>query len=204
MRLIILLILIIVILGVFYWYNYGKMTFIKSPIDNNFYMVRDLPDKYTAVNLLATMRLNIIKLKDHLNSKKDTDYKEYKQYIEQLSNRIHNVTISESRGNEDVKDENGENKEIVTSYSVNKGEELVFCLRSRKEKDMFHTINILMYVILHEISHIACPEYGHGPLFKKIFAFFTKTAMNLKIYEYDDYAKSPKEYCGIYLSDSIV
>ncbi len=204
MRLIILLILIIVILGVFYWYNYGKMTFIKSPIDNNFYMVRDLSDKYTAVNLLATMRLNIIKLKDHLNSKKDTDYKEYKQYIEQLSNRIHNVTISESRGNENVKDENGENKEIVTSYSVNKGEELVFCLRSRKEKDTFHTINILMYVILHEISHIACPEYGHGPLFKKIFAFFTKTAMSLKIYEYDDYAKSPKEYCGIYLSDSIV
>jgi hypothetical protein len=204
MRLIILLILIIVILGVFYWYNYGKMTFIKSPIDNNFYMVRDLSDKYTAVNLLATMRLNIIKLKDHLNSKKDTDYKEYKQYIEQLSNRIHNVTISESRGNENVKDENGENKEIVTSYSVNKGEELVFCLRSRKEMNTFHTINILMYVILHEISHIACPEYGHGPLFKKIFAFFTKTAMSLKIYEYDDYAKSPKEYCGIYLSDSIV
>ena len=204
MRLVILLILIIIILGVFYWYNYGKMTFIKSPLDNNFYMVRDLSDKYTAVNLLATMRLNIIKLKDHLNSKKNTDYKEYKQYIEQLSNRIHNVTISESRGNEDVKDENGDNKEIVTSYSVNKGEELVFCLRSRKEKDTFHTINILMYVILHEISHIACPEYGHGPLFKKIFAFFTKTAMELKIYEYDDYAKTPKEYCGIYLSDSIV
>ena len=204
MRLIILLILIIVILGVFYWYNYGKMTYIKSPLDNNFYMVRDLPDKYTAVNLLATMRLNILKLKEHLNSKKDTDYKEYKQYIEQLSDRIHDVTISESRGNEDVKDENGENKEIVTSYSVNKGEELVFCLRSRKEKDTFHTINILMYVILHEISHIACPEYGHGPLFKKIFAFFTKTSMTLKIYEYDDYAKSPKEYCGIYLSDSIV
>jgi predicted metal-dependent hydrolase len=204
MRLIILLILIILILGVFYWYNYGKMTYIKSPIDNNFYMVRDLSDKYTAVNLLATMRLNIIKLKDHLNSKKNTDYKEYKQYIEQLSNRINDVTISESRGNEDVKDENGENKEIVTSYSVNKGEELVFCLRSRKEMNIFHTINILMYVILHEISHIACPEYGHGSLFKKIFAFFTKTAMSLKIYEYDDYSKSPKEYCGIYLNDSIV
>ncbi len=76
MRLIILLILIILILGVFYWYNYGKMTYIKSPIDNNFYMVRDLPDKYTAVNLLATMRLNILKLKEHLNLKKDTDYKE--------------------------------------------------------------------------------------------------------------------------------
>jgi predicted metal-dependent hydrolase len=167
-------------------------------------MVRDLPDKYTAVNLLATMRLNIIKLKEHLISKKNTDYKEYKQYIEQLSDRINDVTISESRGNEDVKDENGENKEVVTSYSVNKGEELVFCLRSRKEMNTFHTINILMYVILHEISHIACPEYGHGPLFKKIFAFFTKTAMSLKIYEYDDYAKSPKEYCGIYLSDSIV
>lgn len=204
MRLIILIILLIVILGVFYWFNYKKMTFVKSPIDNNYYMVRDLSDKYNAANLLATMRGNILKLLSHLNSKKTSEYKEYEQYISQLSDRIHDVTISESKGDEEANDENGNKKDIVTSYSVNKGEELVFCLRSRKEINKFHTINTLMYVILHEISHIACPEYGHGPLFKKIFGFFTKIAIELKIYDYVDYAKNPEEYCGIYLTDSII
>jgi hypothetical protein len=204
MKLIILIILLIVILSVFYWFNYKKMTFIKSPIDNHFYMVRDLSDKYIAVNLLASLRGNILKLMNHLNSKKDTDYKEYKEYIVQLSERVHDVTISESRGDEEANDENGNKKDIVTSYSVNKGEELVMCLRSRKEFNKFHSINTLMYVILHEISHIACPEYGHGPLFKKIFAFFTKIAIELNLYSYVDYRKNNEEYCGIYLTDNII
>ena len=203
MRLIILLILIILILGVFYWYNYGKMTYIKSPIDNNFYMVRDLPDKYTAVNLLATMRLNILKLKDHLNSKKNTDYKEYKQYIEQLSNRIHDVTISESRGNEDVKDENGEHKEVVTSYSVNKGEELYLCIRS-KNTNKIHDINDLLYVALHEVAHIGCPEIGHTDLFFKINLYLLKKAVEFNLYKYDNYNNKPREYCGINLNNTLL
>ena len=44
------------------------MTFIKSPIDNHFYMVRDLSDKYIAVNLLASLRGNILKLMNHLQN----------------------------------------------------------------------------------------------------------------------------------------
>ena len=200
MRLIILLILIIVILGVFYWYNYGKMTFIKSPIDNNFYMVRDLPDKFVAVNLLAQLKMNIVNLLEHLNKYKETTYKEYKEYINQLSERINDVTISETKGTE----QQGDNQESVTSYSVNKGEELVLCLRSKKDWNKFHKINILMYVMLHEISHIACPEYGHGNLFKKIFAFFTNVSIKLNIYQKIDYSTYPEEYCGILLTDSIV
>jgi hypothetical protein len=200
MKLIILIILLIVFLGGLYWYNYNKMTFIQSPIDNHYYMVRDLPDKYVAVNLLATLRTNAINLIKHLNSKKDNEYKEYKEYIEQLSDRMKDVTISETKGHEQYE----KDTENVTSYSVNKGEELVICLRSKKDWNKFHKINILMYVMLHEISHIACPVYGHGPLYKKIFAFMTRTAMDLKMYEYANYAANPEEYCGIMLTDSIV
>ena len=70
-----------------------------------------------------------------------------------------------------------------TSYSVNKGEELVFCVRSKKTGKI-HDLNLLMYVALHEIAHIACPEQGHTPLFKKIFAFLTEQALKLKLYKY--------------------
>ena len=56
----------------------------------------------------------------------------------------------------------------LTSFSVNKGEELSFCLKSKKT-DTLHDLNLLMYVAIHEMAHIACPEIGHGTLFKKIF-----------------------------------
>ena len=193
MRLLFLIFIIFIIIIIFFKITNPEMTFVKSDIDKRYYMVRNLKDKQYASNILAYNREKILKLIKYLNDNKNQKYKDYKIYINRLVERIVDVNIVEN---------NGIGRE--TSYSVNKGEELVFCLRSRKEMNTFHTINILMYVILHEISHIACPEYGHGPLFKKIFAFFTKTAMSLKIYEYDDYAKSPKEYCGIYLSDSIV
>ena len=62
----------------------------------------------------------------------------------------------------------------------------------------------MMYVALHEISHIACPEIGHTPLFKNIFAFFTNKANDLNLYQIVDYAEQPVEYCGMILSSSIV
>ena len=40
------------------------MTFMKSNIDNKYYMVRNLPDKKIAADILATLRSNIIKLKE--------------------------------------------------------------------------------------------------------------------------------------------
>jgi len=193
MRLIILLLILIIGISIFYWYNFRSMTFLKSPIDNNYYMVRDLSDKYTAIIMLSTIKLNIIRLNNYLIDNKDNKYKEYKPYIEQLNNKIQSVTIAESR-----------ESSSSTSYSVNKGDELVFCLRSKKEWNKFHNFNTIMYVALHEISHIACPEYGHGPLFKKIFAFMTEVAIELNIYVHVDFNKLPEEYCGIYITESII
>lgn len=91
--LIFIIILLLVIYVIYYWYNYDNMTFVKSPIDSKFYMVRNLPDKMKAINILSTLRNNILLLKRELESKKDTEYKEYKEYIERLSDRIHDVTI---------------------------------------------------------------------------------------------------------------
>ena len=78
------------------------MTFLKSPIDNKYYMVRDLPDKYVAVNLLATLRNNLLLLIKHLVENKDTLYKDKKEYIEQLANRVIDVTISENNNKDNT------------------------------------------------------------------------------------------------------
>ena len=193
MRVIILIIIIIIGISIFYWYNFRSMTFLKSPLDNDYYMVRDLSDKDTAVIMLSTIKLNIIKLNDYLVNNKNDKYKEYMLYIEQLDYKIKSVTIAESK-----------ESSTSTSYSVNKGDELVFCLRSKKEWNKFHNFNTIMYVALHEISHIACPEYGHGLLFKKIFVFITQVSIELNIYVQIDFNKNPEEYCGIYITESII
>jgi predicted metal-dependent hydrolase len=62
-----------------------------------------------------------------------------------------------------------------------------------------------MYVVLHEISHVACPIYdNHGPLFKKIFGFLTKIAINLGLYTKINFNENHTEYCGLMITDSII
>jgi predicted metal-dependent hydrolase len=61
-----------------------------------------------------------------------------------------------------------------------------------------------MYVVIHEMAHFACPEIGHGELFKKIFKHLIEVAIKLNIYEKVDYSTYPVEYCGMVLSSSII
>ena len=67
-----------------------------------------------------------------------------------------------------------------------------------------HDLNLVMYVALHEIAHVGCPVFGHGPLFKRIFAFFTIIAIKQGLYQRIDFRRYPTEYCGLIISDSIV
>ena len=61
-----------------------------------------------------------------------------------------------------------------------------------------------MYVVIHEMSHFACPEIGHGPLFQKIFKKFLEESIKIGIYNYEDYNKNSVEYCGMNLNSSIL
>ena len=96
MRLLFLIIIILIIIFIIYKWNYSKMTYVKSTIDNNFYRVRDLPDKQIAANMLAKIRINIINLVDYMNKNKDIKYKDYKENIERLKNKIELVNFSEN------------------------------------------------------------------------------------------------------------
>ena len=190
---IIIVAIFIAIIFILIWLNNKKLTYVKSDIDNEDYLVRDLSDKQSAANMLARIKKNIMILTDYLIENKDTTFIEFKPYIEQLSRNIKRVKITENdAGNS------------YTSYSVNKGEQIVFCLRSRKQRDKIHDINLIMYVALHEISHVACPTYGHDELFKKIFAFFTRVAISINLYKYTPFNEQPTEYCGLIISESII
>jgi hypothetical protein len=163
------------------------MTYVKSDIDNKFYLVRGTHDRQQAANILAKIHKNIIYLSDHLMKEKEK-YKDYIQYIELLHQKVRDIVLLEStRG------------DMYTSYSVNKGDKIIFCMRTKtKETNELHNFNLIMYVVLHEISHVACPIYdNHGPLFRKIFKFLIERASELGLYKRIDFAKTPVEYCGM-------
>lgn len=190
-------------------YLNSDIVYVRSELDNKYYLVRNLPDKQIAVNLLSKIKQYIFLLINYLKNNTDTESqkniqtlacdlslqskvcKNYREYISILHHKIQKTEISEGIGSEKY-----------TSYSVNKGEQLVICLRSLKTNEL-HDINIIMYVVIHELSHIACPEYGHTELFKEIFAYLLRNAISINIYNRIDFYNNPEDYCGLMLTDSI-
>jgi predicted metal-dependent hydrolase len=166
---------------------------VKFDIDGNVVLVRDTPDKEASSKLLNELINRMYYLKKYVVDNKDK-YPEYKEYIDQFNE---NFTKSRTKIYETSLTSE------YTSYSINKGEELVFCLRSKSTKKL-HDINLLMYVAVHELAHTACPETGHTPLFNRIFKFLLERAMEIHIYYYEDYASNPIEYCGMKLYTNIL
>jgi predicted metal-dependent hydrolase len=194
--LIIFIIIIIILMYLFYSKTiHSDMTYVKSLIDNQYYLVRNESDKQEAANMLSKIKQYIILLStDMYNNMLKPENIKYKDYIKRLYDRSHDIIIVESTKNS-----------IYTSYSVNKGEQIVFCLRTKSLQNNLHDLNLMMYVVLHEISHVACPIYdNHGPLFREIFNFITLYAIKLNIYTRINFKLNPIDYCGLLISDSIV
>ena len=66
------------------------------------------------------------------------------------------------------------------SYTINK-EKVYLCLTD--ENGEYYNMNSLLYVFLHEISHVLCDEIGHTEKFHEIFEDVLKQASDLKIYD---------------------
>lgn len=171
---------LVILLLILLYVVYKPGTVVKSDVDGLEYFVSERDDKQEIANTLATIRQRINILANHLQSQNNG---EYQNYANELIKTVQNIDISENT------------KNIYTSYTINK-RELVFCVRS-KETDKIHDINLLMYVVIHELAHIACPEYGHGELFKKIFKYLLSESEKCGIYKSINFSMNPKEYCGM-------
>ena len=186
--------IIVVFIIVFYIvFIMNDSSLVKFNVDGETVLVRDTPDKKESAKLLSELLHRMYSLKKSVVDNKN-EYPEYKSYIEQFDE---NFTKERTKIYETSLDSE------YTSYSINKGEELVFCLRSKSTMKL-HNINLLMYVAVHELAHTACPETGHTPLFNKIFKFLLERAIELNLYYYEDYASNPVEYCGMKLYTNIL
>ncbi len=189
----ILIAVIIIFIYIFLFYNKKNIVLITGSDNFTQYLVHDDEHKNESAKLLEEITNNMFKLKDYLYENIEK-YPDMREYIKQLNRNLNKdrTLIYEN----DPKSE-------LTSFSVNKGEEIALCLKSKKT-GLIHNINLMMYVTIHEMAHIACPEIGHGELFKKIFKFLCEEAVLIGVYKYDDYENNPVEYCGMMLSSSII
>jgi len=191
-----IIITLILIFFIFYFiyknlYVDDNLIYEKATYDNNYYWVRNMYDRSQAANTLAVIKSNMYKLINYLQTNIN-DFPDYASDIKDLVKRTKKIYIMET-----PKDEK------FTSYTINKGEKIVFCLRS-KILHTIHDINTIMYVVIHEMAHCACPEYGHTPLFKKIFKFLLIQANKIKIYKITDYRISPVDYCGMEINEYLL
>lgn len=77
------------------------------------------------------------------------------------------------------------------SYTINK-KKIYLCLKD--ENGDYYDYNMLIYVALHELSHVICDEIGHTPKFHRIFDDLLKQATDMNIY--DPNIPIVKNYCG--------
>lgn len=161
---------------------------IKSTVNNQYYIVRNLPDKQAAADLLARTTDKLQNIVDTYfeNNPDDSD-------ATRLKKNFNPKAITEGTENSQY-----------TSYSVNKGEKIVFCLRSRDGKLKLIDENVLMYVAVHELGHLMTKEVGHTSSFWNNFKKILTHAINIDMYKRVDFAKRPQKYCGITISNSIV
>lgn len=162
---------------------------VKSSVDGRNYSVRDMADKQQAADLLATVRLKLTTLCDTLEKK----YPD-KQQVQQI---VRNFRSDPNRFLEATPDSDH------TSYSVNKGESVHLCLRHRDGPDeSLVNENIIVFVSLHELSHICTKSVGHTPEFWNNFGWLLKEAEDMSIYKYQDFQSQPVSYCGMSITDS--
>ena len=144
--------------------NYRRnVAYVVSNIDNQKYLVYNLKYKELAANTLAYVRNNLQRMCNILEKKYPKDDR-----IIRMVTKFNPDAIVEN-------DPNSKN----TSYSINKGEKIVLCLRSRDGQNRIVKRNIIMFVALHEMAHIMTMSVGHTKEFWDNFEFILKEASKM-------------------------
>ena len=185
-----ILIALLVAAAVYFYSRPSKypMVHVASRIDKQKYYVRNLPDKQDAADRLARAREKMLRLRTYLDQTHRS-----KLFVKQM---LDNFDCSADRFAESTPDAQ------YTSYSVNKGEKIYMCLRQKTKEEELVQENIILFVALHEMSHVGTKSVGHTPEFWNNFSWLLKQAEHLKIYQYTDFAAHPVAYCGVHITDS--
>tara|TARA_A100001011_G_scaffold400242_1_gene513478 strand:+ start:12831 stop:13424 length:594 start_codon:yes stop_codon:yes gene_type:complete len=178
---------IFISIKIYYDSDLFQLTCIVSDIDGKKYCVRERKNLKKASNLLAETTQNMTKLVKYL-------YENFpeKENVLLLRKNYNPLKIKEILPTSEY-----------TAYSENKGEKIAFCLgEDKKDVDNLIDQNTLMFVALHELSHLATKSIGHTKEFWDNFKFLLQESEKVGIYNPVDYKKKETNYCGMKIKDN--
>lgn len=158
-----------------------------SNVTNKKYGIQEtLPKTKEALNMIAQMDKFINKFVAYLDAKNPNDRR-----VKRLVNRSHNIKIEESPFEDDT-----------SSYTLNKGELIALCVRSKENPNSIHDYQTMLFVVIHELAHVASVSRGHGPEFVDTFKWLLQQAAESGMYTPVDYSKKPITYCGVRVTNN--
>ncbi len=174
--------IIVTIIIIFYIYYIQSYHIIESQLDSKEYAVLTLDNSQDAANILSKVNINMVTLISHLEAK----YGKHNKLVDNLLSRYDPDVIYES---------------VPTwlnggvAYTAGKGKSLYICLRNTNNLE-FHDLNTIMFVALHELSHIATDAKHHPAEFWRTFKFILNESVSIGIYRPIDYSKAATSYCN--------
>jgi len=167
-----------------------RNTIAMTASDGTVYDMQNLPNKEAAVELMAKVRKNLIKLRDTYAN--DMGLSNDPPVARFLARFQPDSFIENDMGSSD------------TSYSENKGQKIVVCLRDKTKAPEYPIIeeNTIMFVMLHEMAHLMTETIGHTAEFWANFKRILHDAVKVGIYSPVNYARQPTPYCGMTITDS--
>lgn len=159
--------------------------------DKEYHVERYSPSRYESLNTLIQIRKKLDQLVGYLINKYPNDKK-----VIRMKKRFMNTVLREA---------NPDGDPSQTSYTINKGDTMVICLRTMSGNNTNYIVdmNTLMYVAIHELTHIYSSTYNHSDEFWENMGFMINEAVNLGIYKKTNYHDNPVQYCGIMISSNI-
>lgn len=179
------LILFVIVLVIFI---YQASLFIKFEIDGSIYQIKqNSPNRIESLNTLVKIRKQLEQLIHHLTKKYPND-----PLVIRVKKRFQHTVLREAVPEGDTSQ---------TSYTINKGDTIVLCLRTVEGNLV--DLNTLTYVAVHELSHIYSSSYHHSTEFWNNLRMLMDEATSINIYKPTDYINNPVHYCGIVIASNI-
>lgn len=182
-KIIVSIIIILCVFITFILYEKEKYQLQISSIDGKEYFVYSYNNSQDAANILSRLNISIAKLVSHLKIKYGKNHTVVNKLITRYNpDVIYELIPTWLSGN--------------VAYTRGKGKSLYICLRPIFRNDnLLHDFNTIMFVALHEITHVATNVKDHPPEFWRTFKFILDESVKIGIYKPVDYSHANVTYC---------
>lgn len=176
-------------LAAMFYADDNLLTLRKVRVDGRPYLVQQkYADRDSAATLLDSIDAVNRRFIAFLNA--DPEYAD-NMLTRNLTRRYRSENIFETRPGNGGK---------YTSYTTDK-KSIGYCLR-RTDGTVQTNLNLLTFVSVHELTHMALDSVGHGKKFWRAFKYMLTAARKSGVYTPIDYGSVPTNYCGLEIKNN--